>query len=51
MADIGSIGGGWIALDWEIFGNEYYAKKEWIKEANGNIVEAGTFKLYHTPGA
>jgi hypothetical protein len=40
---------GYLAVDWEIFGDEYFAKKEWIKE-NGEIVETGTFKLYHTPG-
>ena len=37
-----------IADDWEIFGNAYYAKKEWIKQ-DRKLVEAGTFKLYHTP--
>lgn len=41
--------GGFISIDWEVFGDEYFAKKEWIKEA-GDIVEAGTFKLYHKPG-
>jgi hypothetical protein len=46
----GASGGGYIALDWEVFGDEYYARKEWIRETR-NIVEAGTFKLYHTPGA
>ena len=40
---------GVITMDWEIFGDEYFAKKEWMKEAP-NIVEAGTFMLYHTPG-
>ena len=46
-------GGGYIAIDWEVFGGEYYAKKEWIKEvaaSGGKVIEAGTFKLYHTPG-
>ncbi len=43
-------GGGFIAIDWEVFGDEYFAKKEWIKES-GDFVEVGTFKLYHTPGA
>ncbi len=43
-------GGGFIAIDWEVFGGEYFAKKEWIKES-GDFVEVGTFKLYHTPGA
>ncbi len=41
--------GVFTSIDWEIFGDEYFAKKEWIKES-GEIVEAGTFKLYHTPG-
>jgi hypothetical protein len=40
---------GYVTTNWEIFGDEYFAKKEWIKE-NGEIVETGTFKLYHTPG-
>ena len=40
---------GYATADWEIFGDEYFAKKEWIKE-NAEIVETGTFKLYHTPG-
>lgn len=41
--------GGFIAIDWEVFGDEYFAKKEWIKET-AEMVEVGTFKLYHTPG-
>jgi len=42
--------GGFIAENWEIFGDEYFAKIEWIREDSGEgIVEAGTFKLYHTP--
>lgn len=42
--------GGFFAEDWEIFGDEYYAKKEWIKESSGDgIFEVGTFKLYHRP--
>ncbi len=40
---------GFVMVVWEIFGDEYFAKKEWIEEVP-NIVEAGTFKLYHTPG-
>ena len=40
---------GYVTTDWEVFGDEYFAKKEWIKE-NSEIVETGTFKLYHTPG-
>jgi hypothetical protein len=47
----GEFGGGWIAFDWEMLGGEYYARKEWIKQGPGGTVEAGTFKLYHTPGA
>lgn len=47
---VGRLGGGYIAIDWEVFGDAYFAKKEWIKEF-GSIVEVGTFKLYHTPGA
>lgn len=46
----GAYGGGYKSLDWEVFGDEYFAKKEWIKE-DGEFVEAGTFKLHHTPGA
>ena len=43
--------GGFTAADWEIFGNEYYAKKEWqIDKPDLNLVEVGTFKLYHKPG-
>jgi len=43
--------GGFVAVDWEIFGNEYFAKKEWIKSSNfgQSETEAGTFKLYHLP--
>jgi len=40
-----------IAADWEILGNTYYAKKEWTTEyAAENMVEIGTLKLYHRPG-
>lgn len=39
-----------VVEDWEIFGDEYFAKKEWIKEDPIGIIEAGTFKLYHRPG-
>lgn len=42
--------GGYIAENWEIFGDEYFAKIEWIKETVPGTVEAGTFKLYHKPG-
>ena len=43
--------GGFVAVDWEVFGNEYFAKKEWIKGSNygQSETEAGTFKLYHLP--
>jgi hypothetical protein len=43
--------GGFVLQDWEILGNEYFAKKEWITEdAAEGLTEAGTFKLYHRPG-
>jgi len=43
--------GGFIASDWEIFGDgAYFAKKEWItEEAGEGVTESGTFKLYHRP--
>jgi hypothetical protein len=42
--------GGFLMEDWEILGNEYYAKKEWIKDGSDmGVIEAGTFKLYHKP--
>jgi hypothetical protein len=50
QAELEPASGGYVAIDWEVFGDEYFAKKEWIKESSG-YVEAGTFKLYHTPGA
>ena len=44
--------GGFLAEGWEIFGDEYFAKKEWIREDAGlGLTEAGTFKLYHKPEA
>jgi hypothetical protein len=44
-------GAGLMMEDWEIFGNDYYAKKEWIKEEGSlGVIEVGTFKLYHRPG-
>lgn len=46
----GTYGGGYAVTGFEIFGDEYFAKVEWIKEFD-HIIEAGTFKLYHTPGA
>ena len=50
-SEMDTSGGGFIAVDWEIFGNEYFAKKEWIKSSNygQSETEAGTFKLYHMP--
>ena len=41
--------GGFVAENWEIFGDEYFAKIEWIKETAEDTVEAGTLKLYHKP--
>ena len=42
--------GGFIAEEWEILGDEYFAKKEWIRDDAGlGLTEAGTFKLYHRP--
>ncbi len=52
-AGLPQVSGGavFLAQDWEIFGDEYFAKKEWILEDAGlGIVETGTFKLYHRPG-
>lgn len=45
-------GAGFRAEDFEILGDEYFAKKEWIKEDTYGlgITEAGTLKLYHRPG-
>lgn len=40
------------AEGWRIFGDECFAKKEWIHEDAGlGLSEAGTFKLYHKPQA
>jgi len=42
--------GGFVFENWEILGDEYYAKREWIGEDAGlGITEAGTLKLYHLP--
>jgi len=42
--------GGFYLDGWEVFGNEYFAKKEWTTEyAEVGLVEVGTFKLYHRP--
>mgnify|MGYP001040952327 FL=1 len=49
-AELDLTGGGFVAEGWEILGDEYFAKKEWIKEDAGlGLTEAGTFKLYHKP--
>jgi len=48
-SELSEADGGFIAEDWEVFGDEYFAKKEWIKETSEGTVEAGTFKLYHKP--
>ena len=49
LADVPIEGTGFVFTDWEIFGDEYFAKLEWIEEV-GDVVEAETFKLYHRPG-
>ena len=43
-------GGRFISWDWEIFGNQYFARKEWVTEYKEDIEESGAFKLNHTPG-
>lgn len=49
-AELDSNAGGYNAIDWEVFGDEYFAKKEWTRQVE-EFVDAGTLKLYHTPGA
>jgi len=50
QAEMDMTGGGFLVEGWEIFGDEFFAKKEWILEsASDGVVEAGTFKLYHRP--
>lgn len=45
-----SQGAGFQVTDWEVFGNDYFAKKEWIKDDGSlGISEVGTLKLYHRP--
>jgi hypothetical protein len=39
----------YISTDWEILGNEHFAKKPWTEE-DGYLAEYGKFDLYHTPG-
>ncbi|MBA4385729.1 MAG: hypothetical protein C0410_13410, partial [Anaerolinea sp.] len=42
--------GGFTMQDWEVLGNEYFAKKEWTTEyPDVGLIEVGTFKLYHRP--
>lgn len=42
--------GGFVMQEWEVMGNEYFAKKEWITEyPSEGLTEVGTFKLYHKP--
>lgn len=42
--------GGFTMQEWEVMGNEYYAKKEWTTEyPEEGLIEVGTFKLYHRP--
>ncbi|MCK6583263.1 MAG: hypothetical protein HUU11_07705 [Anaerolineales bacterium] len=48
-SELSEADGGFIAENWEIFGDEYFAKIEWIKETSEGTIEAGTFKLYHKP--
>ena len=48
-SELSQADGGFVAENWEIFGDEYFAKIEWIKETAEGTVEAGTFKLYHKP--
>jgi hypothetical protein len=50
QADKDAATGAFLADNWEILGNQYYARKEWIKDDGKGITEAGTFKLYHIPG-
>ena len=44
--------GGYTAVDWEILGDELFARKEWslVSTVEGNITEKGYFELYHAPG-
>ncbi len=42
--------GGFTMQEWEVMGNEYFAKKEWTTEyPEEGLIEVGTFKLYHRP--
>ena len=40
---------GFVAVEWEIIGDDLFAEKEWTKES-GSLAESGTFELHHTPG-
>ena len=44
--------GGYTAIDWEILGDELFARKEWnlVSSDEAGITEKGSFELYHTPG-
>jgi hypothetical protein len=50
QVEMSQASGGFVFENWEILGDEYYAKREWIGEDAGlGITEAGTLKLYHLP--
>ncbi len=50
QGEMSAASGAFLADNWEILGNQYFARKEWIKDDGKGITEAGTFKLYHIPG-
>jgi hypothetical protein len=50
QGEMNAASGAFLADNWEILGNQYFARKEWIKDDGKGITEAGTFKLYHIPG-
>ncbi len=45
----GQVGGGYVSIDWEVFGDELFATKEWTKQVD-EFAESGAFQLFHTPG-
>lgn len=49
QAEMSPSQGGFIAEDWEILGDELFARKEWIKDTEEGAIETGTFKLTHKP--
>jgi len=50
QSEMSQAAGGFVLEGWEILGDEYYAKREWINEDAGlGLTEAGTAKLYHLP--